>query len=74
MLIPARTQRPVTPSNRWYLQARPFLAVYRGQGGVFYLFERHSGKRESLETVDPEVARRVLHAKNEAQQQPLINR
>ena len=48
--------------------------VYRRQGGVFYLFDRQTGKRESLETDDEYTALRLLHAKNEAQQQPIINR
>jgi integrase len=48
--------------------------IYRRQGGVFYLFDRLTAKRESLETADEGAARRLLHAKNEAQQQPLINR
>lgn len=48
--------------------------IYRRRGGVFYLFDRLTGKRESLETNDQIVAKRLLHAKNEAQQQPLINR
>jgi hypothetical protein len=53
---------------------KPRYRIYRRQGGVFYLFDRHTGKRESLETAHEEAARRLLHAKNEAQQQPLINR
>src|SRR5512136_1309092 len=53
---------------------KPRYRIYRRQGGVFYLFDRHTGKRESLETDDEAVAKRLLHAKNEAQQQPLINR
>jgi integrase len=48
--------------------------IYCRQGGQFYLFDRNTGKRESLETSDEDVARRLLHAKNEAQHQPLINR
>jgi integrase len=48
--------------------------MYRRQRGVFYLFDRHTGKRASLETADEDAARRLLHAKNEAHQQPLINR
>ena len=52
---------------------KPRYRIYRRQGGVFYLFDRHTGKRESLETADLAAARRLLHAKNEAQQQPLIN-
>ena len=53
---------------------KPRYRIYRRQGGVFYLFDRHTGKRESLETADEAAAWRVLHAKNEAQQPPLINR
>ena len=53
---------------------KPRYRIYRRQGGVFYLFDRHTGKRESLETADQAAAQRLLHAKNEAQQQPLINR
>ena len=53
---------------------KPRYRIYRRQRGIFYLFDRHTGKRESLETADAEAARRVLQAKNEAQHQPLINR
>jgi hypothetical protein len=53
---------------------KPRYRIYRRQGGVFYLFDRHTGKRESLETADEAEARRLLHAKNEALQHPLINR
>ena len=31
---------------------KPRYRIYRRQGGVFYLFDRHTGKRESLETAD----------------------
>ena len=48
--------------------------IYRRQGGQFYLFDRQTGKRESLETEDEKTAMRLLFAKNEAQQQPIINR
>lgn len=48
--------------------------IYRRQRGVYYLFDRHTGKRESLQTADAQEARRLLHARNEAHQQPLINR
>jgi len=53
---------------------KPRYRIYRRQGGQFYLFDRQTGKRESLQTPDEAVARRLLHAKNEALQQPLINR
>jgi integrase len=48
--------------------------MYRRQGGVFYVFDRVTGKRESLETDDEAAAKRLLHAKNEAHVQPIINR
>jgi integrase len=53
---------------------KPRYRIYRRQGGLFYLFDRHTGKRESLQTTDEAVAQRLLHARNEAQQQPMINR
>lgn len=53
---------------------KPRFRLYRRHGGVFYLFDRQTGKRESLTTADPHVATRLLHAKNEAQQTPLVNR
>ncbi len=31
---------------------KPRYCVYRRQGGVFYQFDRHTGKCESLETAD----------------------
>ena len=48
--------------------------IYRRLGGKFYLFDRHTGKRESLETREKPVAFRLLHARNEAMIQPIINR
>jgi hypothetical protein len=53
---------------------KPRFRLYRRHAGVFYLFDRLTGKRESLETSDPAAAKRLLHSRNEAQQQPLINR
>ena len=40
--------------------------IYCRQRGQVFLFDRHTGKRESLDTADEEVAQRLLHAKNEA--------
>lgn len=48
--------------------------MYRRQGGVFYAVDRQTGNRESLKTSDSLTAKRLLQAKNEAQQQPIINR
>jgi len=53
---------------------KPRYRIYRRQGGVFYLFDRQTGKRESLETTQTAEAVRLLHARNEAQQEPIINR
>ena|ERR1051326_5511647 len=53
---------------------RPRYRIYRRQGGVFYLFDGRTGNRESLETADKATAQRLLHAKNEAELQPRINR
>ena len=44
--------------------------IYRRERGVFYLYDRQTGKRESLETADAGEASRLLHARNEAQQEP----
>jgi hypothetical protein len=44
---------------------KPRYRIYRRQGGVFYLFDRHTGKRESLETADEAAAQRLLHAKKQ---------
>ena len=48
--------------------------MYRRQRGIFYLFDRHTNQRTSLQTADEREARRLLNAQNEAHQQPLINR
>ncbi len=48
--------------------------LYRRHAGVFYLFDNLTGKRESLNTKDCREAGRLLHAKNEAQVNPQINR
>jgi len=48
--------------------------IYRRLGTSFYLFDCLTKKRESLQTSEKAVALRLLHAKNEAHQQPIINR
>lgn len=48
--------------------------IYRRHGSSFYLFDCLTKKRESLQTTDKATAQRLLHAKNEAHQQPIINR
>ena len=48
--------------------------IYRRQGRVYYLFDKFTKKRESLETSNGAVALRLLNARNEAERQPIINR
>ncbi len=50
-----------------------FRLYRRKKGGRFYLHDGLTGKQESLHTFDREVARRLLHSKNEAEKQPAVN-
>jgi len=50
-----------------------FRLYRRKRGGRFYLHDGLTGKQESLTTCDRKEASRLLHAKNEAQDQPAIN-
>lgn len=43
------------------------------RSGVFYSFDRETGKRESLRTGDKVQAQRILQAKNEGHVQPALN-
>src|SRR5512137_2198896 len=43
------------------------------RGQVFWCQDNYSGRQESLQTKDRAVAERLLHARNEAHQQPIIN-
>lgn len=47
-----------------------FRLYRRKQGGRFYLQDAQTGKQESLHTTDRSEAMRLLHARNEAVQQP----
>ena len=47
-----------------------FRLYRRKQGGRFYLQDALTGKQESLQTTDRSEAMRLLHARNEAVQQP----
>jgi len=49
------------------------LFTRSSRGGGFYCVDSVTGKHTSLGTKDPEVAERLLHAKNEAHVQPAIN-
>src|SRR5436190_13681024 len=45
----------------------------RGTGGVYYIEDTETGKRNSLETTDRQTAERLLNARREGEQQPQIN-
>lgn len=45
----------------------------RGKGGHYYIHDGQTGKQQSLGTTDKSQAQRLLHARNEAQQQPAVN-
>ena len=48
--------------------------LFRRSNGIFFIQNNATGKQESLQTRDKEAANRIFHAKNEAHQQPAINR
>src|SRR4051812_48955749 len=51
-----------------------FRTTRRGsRGGALYCVDTQTGKRTSLGTAGPKVARRVVQAKNKAEQQPALN-
>ena len=51
-----------------------FRFTRRGsRGGKFYCVDSQTGKRTSLATEDIREARRIVGAKNEAEQQPALN-
>jgi integrase len=51
---------------------KPKYRLFR-RGQVFWCQDNYTGRQESLRTRDRTVAERLLHARNEAQQQPFIN-
>lgn len=51
-----------------------FRITRRGsRGGAFYCVDTQTRKRTSLKTADLKIARRIVQAKNEAEQQPALN-
>jgi len=50
-----------------------FRLYRRGNSGRYYIHDGLSGKQESLHTADRATAVRLLHARNEASEQPAIN-
>src|SRR4051794_5241064 len=47
--------------------------LFRRRGGVYYYENRHTRKQLSLGTKDKTEAIRLLHAQNEAQQNPMLS-
>jgi integrase len=50
-----------------------YRLYHRANGGRYYLQDNLTGKQESLHTTDRKEAIRLLHARNEAAHQPLVN-
>jgi integrase len=51
-----------------------FRLIHRGERGrTFYCVDTDTGRRTSLKTKDPDAAREIVHAKNQALRQPAIN-
>ena len=50
-----------------------FRLYRRKNGGRYYFHDSVTGKQESLQTADRITAHRLLHARNEAEQQPAVN-
>ena len=46
--------------------------LYR-RNGVFYCEDTQTGKQQSLRTRDEAAAKALLHSKNEAHRQPILN-
>lgn len=47
--------------------------LYQRSNGIFYIQDRSTGKQESLRTKDSSKANRLLQARNQANEQPLMN-
>ncbi len=43
------------------------------RGGIFYRVDKTTGKRTSLQSIDPDEARQIVAAKNQAERQPVLN-
>jgi integrase len=48
------------------------LRLFRGKSGNYFCEDRQTGRQESLRTKDKDEARRLVHAKNEAQESPAL--
>jgi hypothetical protein len=47
--------------------------MFQRQGGVFYWQDNETKQQGSLGTKDKHSAQKLLHAKNEAHEQPILN-
>jgi hypothetical protein len=52
---------------------KPRFRLFRRDGHTFYAFDNVTGRQESLRTKDKTEAARLLHAMNEAHQQPAFS-
>jgi hypothetical protein len=51
-----------------------YRLVHRGiRGGMYYCFDKVTGKRASINTTNEDAARQIIEAKNQAVRQPAIN-
>lgn len=48
--------------------------VFKRGWGTYYYFDNNNGQSKSLQTADRREAERLVHAMNEAERQPLLNR
>ena len=55
------------------MKTRYRLTRRGSRGGNFYVVDKKTGKRSSLKTSDPEEARQIVAAKNQADRQPTLN-
>ncbi|MEI8291571.1 MAG: hypothetical protein WCH99_19045 [Verrucomicrobiota bacterium] len=52
---------------------KQLFSLYR-RNGIYYAQNTQTGKQESLRTRDEAAAKALLHSKNEASRQPILNR
>ena len=52
---------------------KQLFSLYR-RNGIYYAQNNQNGKQQSLRTRDEAAAKALLHSKNEAARQPILNR
>src|SRR5450631_2238107 len=55
------------------MKTRYRLTCRGHRGGMFYCVDKTTGKRTSLQTTNPDEARQIMEAKNQAERQPVLN-